>query len=82
MMKFECMTTEGTTTVIINDPDLTWPKLLNRFIAFLNGCEYVIDPVRAEEAIEALVEQCSGGTGSYDVVDYWIDPDKAGLCGE
>ena len=59
MMTFECTTAKGTTTVTINDPDLTWPDLVMRFIYFLNGCQFVIDPVKAEAAIEALAEQCS-----------------------
>ena len=56
---------DGKMTIKINDRESntfiektideeTWPEILKEFVFMLNGCGYIIDPVKAENHIEQL----------------------------
>jgi len=58
---------EGKMTITVKDRDsdtfiekhieeIYWPDILKEFVYMLNGCGYIIDPVKAAEYIDKLSE--------------------------
>lgn len=45
---------EKDTYVTKHIKDIFWPEILKEFVFMLNGCGYIIDPVKAEKYIDKL----------------------------
>jgi hypothetical protein len=53
-MRIEIDDRESDTFIKKTIDEVTWPEVLKEFVFMLNGCGYIIDPVKAEKYIEQL----------------------------